>query len=155
MTHLLWARALRDFGDGLIAVLLPVYLLELGLSPLDVGVIATAALLGSALLTLGVGVIGARHDHRRLLLAAASLMIATGVAFAVVHDYALLLVIAFAGTINPSAGSVSVFVPLEHAVLTREVSDYERTKMFSRYSLVGALAGCRAQNPDPADHAAS
>jgi hypothetical protein len=35
------------------------------------------------------------------------------------QDYWLLLVIAFAGTINPSAGSVSVFVPLEHAALTR------------------------------------
>ena len=45
-------------------------------------------------------------------------MIATGVAFALVHDFALLLVVAFAGTINPSAGSVSVFVPLEHAVLS-------------------------------------
>ena len=71
------------------------------------GVIASASLLGSALLTLGIGLVGARHDYRRLLLAAASLMIATGVAFAVVHDYALLLVVAFAGTINPSAGSVS------------------------------------------------
>lgn len=141
ITHLLWARALRDFGDGFIAVLLPVYLIALGFSPFDVGVIASASLLGSALLTLGVGLIGARHDHRQLLLAAASLMIATGVAFAVVHDYALVLVVAFAGTINPSAGSVSMFVPLEHAVLTREVSDRERTKMFSRYSLVGALAG--------------
>ncbi len=141
ITHLLWARALRDFGDGFVAILLPVHLTALGISPFGVGVIATAALLGSALLTLGVGLIGARHEHRRLLLAAASLMIATGVALAVVHDYALLLVVAFAGTINPSAGSVSVFVPLEHAVLAREVSDRKRTKMFSRYSLIGALAG--------------
>jgi MFS family permease len=141
ITRLLCARALRDFGDGFVAVLLPVYLTALGFSAFDVGVIATAALLGSALLTLGVGLIGARHDHRRMLLAAASLMISTGVAFALVHDYALLLVVAFAGTINPSAGSVSVFVPLEHAVLTRAVSDRERTTMFSRYSLVGALAG--------------
>ena len=68
-------------------------------------------------------------------------MIATGVAFAAVHDYALLLIIAFAGTVNPSSGSVSVFVPLDHAVLAREVFDAERTKMFARYSLVGALAG--------------
>jgi MFS family permease len=141
VTHLLCARALRDFGDGFVAVLLPVYLTALGFSPFDVGVIATAALLGSALLTLAIGLLGARHDYRRLLLAAATLMIATGLAFAVAHDYALLLVIAFAGTINPSAGSVSVFVPLEHTVLTRAVSDRERTRMFSRYSLVGALAG--------------
>lgn len=150
--HLLYARALRDFGDGFVAVLLPVYLLALGLSALEVGVIATAALLGSALLTLGVGLTGQRHDYRRLLIAAAGLMIATGVMFAIVGDYALLVVVAFAGTINPSSGSVSVFVPLEHAVLTRAVSDGERTWMFSRYSLVGALAsavgGLAAAAPD-------
>ncbi|MBY5410820.1 MFS transporter, partial [Rhizobium leguminosarum] len=40
----------------------------------------------------------------------------------------------------PSAGSVSIFVPLEHAVLAREVTSFDRTKMFARYSLVGALA---------------
>ncbi len=141
MKLIFFARALRDFGDGFVAILLPVYLLALGLSPLQVGIIATASLLGSALLTIVVGILGARYDHRQLLLAAASLMIATGVAFAVVHDYALLVVIAFAGTINPSSGSVSVFMPLEHAVLAREVGDLQRTRMFARYSLVGAMAG--------------
>jgi MFS family permease len=140
IAHLLSARAVRDFGDGFISVLLPVYLTALGFSPFGVGVIATVALLGSALLTFAIGLIGARYDHRRLLLAAAMVMMATGCAFAIVHDYALLLVVAFAGTINPSAGSVSVFVPLEHALLTREASDRERTRIFSRYSLVGALA---------------
>lgn len=139
-TCLFAARALRDFGDGFVAILLPVYLLALGFTPLEVGIIATASLLGSALLTIAVGFLGPRFDHRQLLLAAASLMIATGVAFAAVHDYALLLVVAFAGTINPSAGSVSVFVPIEHAALTREVSDANRTTMFARYSLAGALA---------------
>lgn len=139
-TCLFAARALRDFGDGFVAILLPVYLLALGFNPLEVGIIATVSLLGSALLTIAVGFLGPRFDYRQLLLAAASLMIATGVAFAVVHDYALLLVVAFAGTINPSAGSVSVFVPIEHAALTREVKDANRTRMFARYSLVGALA---------------
>ncbi|OCP21285.1 MULTISPECIES: MFS transporter [unclassified Ensifer] len=139
-TYLFAARALRDFGDGFVAILLPVYLLALGFSPLQVGIIATASLSGSALLTIAVGFLGARHDLRSSLLAAAGLMIATGVAMSIVQDYWLLLVVAFAGTINPSAGSVSVFVPLEHAALTREVTDAERTRMFARYSLIGALA---------------
>lgn len=139
--HLLCARALRDFGDGFVAVLLPVYLLALGLGPIQVGMVATAALLGSALLTLAIGFLGARQDHRRLLLAAAGLMMATGIAFAVVDDYAVLLVVAFAGTANPSAGSVSVFVPLEHAVLAHAAASDQRTRIFARYSLIGALAG--------------
>lgn len=139
--NLLWARAIRDFGDGFVAVLLPVYLTALGLSPLEVGVIATAALLGSALLTLGIGLIGAHYDQRRLLIGAACLMIATGVAFALVDDFALILVVALAGTVNPSAGSASLFVPLEHAMLSAAATDGDRTRMFARYSLFGALSG--------------
>jgi len=139
-TYLLAARALRDFADGFVAILLPVYLIALGFSPLQVGVIATASLFGSALLTIVIGFLGARYDLRRLLLAASGLMVATGAAVSMINDYALLLVVAFAGTVNPSAGSVSIFVPLEHAVLSREVASVDRTKMFARYSLVGALA---------------
>jgi MFS family permease len=141
VNYLFAARALRDFGDGFVAVLLPVYLLALGFSVLQVGILATASLLGASLLTMAMGIIGARYDHRQLLLACASLMVATGVLFVVVHDYALLLVVAAAGTINPSSGSVSIFAPLEHALLARSVSASTRTKMFARYSLVGALAG--------------
>lgn len=152
ITPLLVARGLRDFGDGFVAVLLPVYLIMLGLSPFQVGIVATVALLGSSLLTLTVGLLGARYERRSFLVAAACLMVATGVAFSITDAYAVLLVVAFTGTINPSGGSVSVFVPLEHAVITGEVSAAERTKIFARYSLVGALAGAvgalAAASPD-------
>lgn len=134
------ARALRDFGDGFVAVLLPVYLVAMGLSVFEVGVAATAALLGSALMTLGIGFLGARIDPRRLLTAASGLMMATGIAFALSDTYGVVLLVAFLGTINPSAGSVSIFVPLEHTLLSRSVADSERTRMFARYSLIGALA---------------
>jgi hypothetical protein len=81
-TYLYAARALRDFGDGFIAVLLPVDLTALGLGALEVGIVATLALCGSALTTLGIGLLGARTDQRRLLIGASGLMIATGLAFA-------------------------------------------------------------------------
>jgi predicted MFS family arabinose efflux permease len=62
------------------------------------------------------------------------------------------LVVALVGTINPSGGSTSIFVPLEHAVLSRAVADTERTRMFARYSLIGALAAAvgalAAASPD-------
>lgn len=141
MNNIFFARALRDFGDGFVAILLPVYLTALGLSAFDVGVIATAALLGSALLTLGAGFLAVRYDVRALLLAASVLMIASGLAYAAANDYAVLLVVAFVGTINPSGGSTSVFVPLEHTVLSGAVAPARRTWAFARYSLIGALAG--------------
>jgi MFS family permease len=134
------ARSLRDFGDGFTAVLLPVYLTAIGVGPFEVGIVATAALLGSALTTLAVGFLGTHVDQRRLLIVGSTLMVVTGLAFAASSTYAVALLVALIGTINPSAGSVSIFVPLEHTVLSRSVSDAERTKMFARYSLVGALA---------------
>ncbi len=135
------ARAIRDFGDGFVAILLPVYLTALGLSAFEVGVVATLALLGSALLTLVIGLLGGSRDRRILLLAASALMAATGLAYAAASDYAILLLVAFVGTINPSGGSTSIFVPLEHAVLAGAVAPAERTRAFARYSLTGALAG--------------
>jgi MFS family permease len=134
------ARGLRAFGDGYVSLLLPLYLLALGFGPLEVGVLATATLLGSGLLTLGVGLRAHRHDDRTLLVAAAALMAVTGLAFAAASDFWPLLLIAIVGTLNPSSGDVSVFLPLEHAVLSRAAGDRERTTVFARYSLIGALA---------------
>ena len=140
ITPIYVARALRDFGDGFVAVLLPIYLTTIGLGAFEVGVVAAVSLLGSALMTLGIGMLGAKVDQRRLLMIASGLMIATGVAFALSSTYAVILLIAFLGTINPSAGSVSVFVPLEHTILSRAAADHDRTRMFARYSLIGAMA---------------
>ena len=52
--RLLWARGLRAFGDGYVSLLLPLYLLALGLTPFQIGVIATGTLLGSGILTYAV-----------------------------------------------------------------------------------------------------
>src|SRR4051812_50169266 len=152
---LIAARALRDFGDGFVAVLLPVYLAALGLDVFEIGVVATAALFGSALTTLAIGWLGARIDQRVLLVAASALMVASGIAFALASTAGLVLLVAFVGTINPSAGSVSIFVPIEHAVLSRQVAAAGRTAMFARYGLVGAMAAAlgalAAASPDLAD----
>lgn len=123
-------------------MLLPAYLLALGHSEFDVGVIGTTTLAGSALATLAVGAWGHRFAPRSLLLGAALLMTATGLGFASAAPFAALLVIAFVGTLNPGGGDVSVFLPLEHARLAASgARSHERTTLFARYSLAGALAG--------------
>ncbi len=134
------ARAARDFGDGFVAVLLAVYLTELGFSPFAVGLVATAALFGSSLTTLAIGLFGRAGTQRMLLLAASVLMVLTGLAFAVAADFTWLLMIAFVGTINPSAGNVSIFVPMEHALLAGSADAQRRTRLFAIYGLTGAIA---------------
>ena len=141
LLHLYAARGVRGFGDGFAVIILPAYLSALGYSPFEIGLVATAALLGSSLLTLGVGFFAPRHDLRTLLIAGAGLMVATGLAFPSAQHIAFVLLIAFVGTINPSTGDSGVLVPLEHAMLAQGVADRDRTRAFARYSLIGALAG--------------
>ena len=135
------ARGARAFADGVISVLLPVYLLNIGFSGLQIGAVATATLAGSAALTLAVGLIAHRFRMRRLLLNAALLMMITGVCFTLLRDFWPLMVVAFIGTLNPSSGDVSVFLPLEQSVLPQTTSPRQRTALFARYSLVGSLLG--------------
>jgi MFS family permease len=135
------ARALRGFADGLVSVLLAGYLTRLGFSPFEIGTIVTGTLLGSALLTILLGLVGHRLPRRPLLLAAAALMLATGLGFAGATSFWALLVVGVVGTLNPSAGDVSVFLPTEQAALAQTVTGHARTRLFARYNVAGNLAG--------------
>ena len=76
---LLVARGIRGFGDGFAAIVLPAYLVAIGFGTVEIGIVAAASLFGSALLTLGVGVVAPRYELRHLLIAGAVLMAATGI----------------------------------------------------------------------------
>jgi MFS family permease len=136
---LIAARGLRAFGDGFVSILLPVHLASLGFSATRIGVVSTATLLGSAALTLLVGHIAHRWTKADLLLRTAALMIATGVGFFLLDGFWPLLIVAFVGTINPSTGDVSIFLPTEQALLPQTSAESNRTALFARYSLTGSL----------------
>lgn len=135
------SRAARGLADGVVSVLLPVHLAALTLPPRDVGTLSTATLLGSAALTLAVGLGAVPWPRRTLLLAASALMVATGVGFALAGGFWALLALAVVGTLNPSSGDVSVFLPLEQAALAHEAEGSERAALLARWNVAGALAG--------------
>jgi len=135
------SRAIRGFADGFVSVLLARYLVRLGYSPVEIGAIVTGTLLGSAVLTIAFGFLGRRIALRSLLLAAAVLMLLTGIGFASVTWFAPLLAIAVLGTLNPSAGDVSVFLPTEQAYIAGEVDARDRPRVYAVYNVAGTLAG--------------
>ncbi|HSV05894.1 MAG TPA: MFS transporter, partial [Candidatus Binatus sp.] len=138
---ILLTRGVRGFVDGLVSVLLAGYLSRLGFTPAAVGAIVTGTLVGSAALTIGVGLAGYRLDRRRVLLGASLLMLGTGLGFATFTAFWPLFIVAVVGTLNPSAGDVSVFLPVEQAVLAEMVRPAERTTAFAWYNVSGTLAG--------------
>jgi MFS family permease len=139
--RLLATRALRGLADGAVSVLLPSYLTAIGFSSLRVGAIVFGTLIGSAALTLWIGLAAHRIGRRRVMLASCALMFATGIGFATVSAFWPLFVIAVVGTLNPSAGDVSLFLPVEQAALAETVASPDLTAIFSRYNVAGAVTG--------------
>src|SRR5229473_5950652 len=138
---LLTTRALRGLADGAVSVLLPGYLTAIGFSPLKVGAIVFGTLLGSAALTLWVGLATDRLGRRRVLLAACALMMLTGIGFASLTSFWAMFAVAVIGTLNPSAGDVSLFLPVEQAALAETAAVRDLTAMFALYNVAGAMAG--------------
>ena len=116
------------------------YLYGRGFTPFEISAIVTGTLLGSALLTLLVGLAGYRLSRRRLLFASAGLMLATGVGFALATNFWVLLAVAVVGTMNPTSGDVSVFLPTEQSLLSEGAEAHDRTELFARYNLGGLFA---------------
>jgi MFS family permease len=136
---LLLGRGLRAFGDGFVSLLVPVYLALLGFDAFRVGLLTAVTLAGSAALSLLVGFRSHRHGPRTLLLGASLLMIGTGIGFTLETRFWPLAVVGFLGTLNPSSGDVSLFLPLEQAMLADAAGEQGRTAVFAAYSLVGSL----------------
>src|SRR4026208_1850292 len=89
--RLVAARALRGLGDGFVSVYLAAYLQLLGFSAFQVGAIVAAMLIGSAAMTLGLGLAAHRIPVHRVLFLATVLMLATGVGFATLTGFLPLL----------------------------------------------------------------
>src|SRR5258708_19172694 len=68
------ARCLRGFGDGFAVIILPAYLSAIGLGPIEIGLVATASLLGTAVFTLLIGLIAPLHDLHNMVLLGAGLI---------------------------------------------------------------------------------
>lgn len=121
-------------------MLLARYLKHLGFSGLETGIIITATLLGSAALTLFVGLRLGRRGARAVLLGACGLMALTGIGFGTVTQFVPLLLVGFIGTLNPTAGDVSLFLPTEQAVLADLTETADRPHRFAVYNLVAAFS---------------
>jgi MFS family permease len=133
-------RTLRLFAYGFLSVILALYLSELGLSEVNIGLLLTFTLLGDALISLWITTRADRIGRQRMLILGAALMILAAVLFAATRNYYLLLLAATIGVISPSGYEVGPFLSIEQASLTQLVPDRGRTRIFGWYNLVGSFA---------------
>lgn len=133
-------RILRLFAYGFLSVILALYLSQLGLNEVNIGLLLTLTLLGDTAISLWITTNADRIGRRRMLISGAILMILAAALFAATRNYYLLLLAATIGVISPSGNEVGPFLSIEQASLTQLVSDHMRTRIFAWYNLAGSFA---------------
>jgi len=138
---LLATRILRTFAYGYLATALGLYLDRLGLTPTEIGVVFTAAIAGSALMTVFWSIVADRYGRRRTVATMALLMAAGGIVFALTSSFVVLILAAFTGTISATSSEVGVFQTVEQAILPQTAPNEKRTWLFSIYNTIANIAG--------------
>jgi MFS family permease len=140
-TQLLFAtRFIRLYAYGSLSVVLVFYLVGLGLSEQQAGLLLTATLLGDTVISLAITTRADRVGRRRMLIVGALLMTGAGLVFASTANLWVLLLAGTIGVVSPSGHEVGPFLPIEQAALSHVVTDRNRTEVFAWYTLTGSLA---------------
>ena len=144
LTHDAWllffTRFTRLFAYGSLSVVLVFYLVGVGLTEPQIGLLLTLTLVGDTLVSLYLTTSADRLGRNRTLMAGALLMAAAGVVFAVTGKFWILVAAGTIGVISPSGNEVGPFLSIEQAALTNVVTDRTRTAVFAWYTLTGSLA---------------
>ncbi len=133
-------RIVRMFAYGLLAVILALYLAQVGLSDAEIGLLLTLTLLGDTVISFWITTRADRRGRRRMLLIGAALMVFAGIVFAATRNFYMLLLAATAGVISPSGGEVGPFLAIEQSALAQHLAGEKRTQVLAWYQLAGSLA---------------
>jgi MFS family permease len=128
------------FAYGSLSVVLVFYLIGLGLSESQTGLLLTLTLVGDTVVSLYLTTRADRIGRRRMLIIGAILMAAAGLAFACTSNFLLLILAGTIGVISPSGNEVGPFLSIEQAALSHVVPGRTRTEVFAWYTLAGSLA---------------
>jgi hypothetical protein len=133
-------RFIRLFAYGSLSVVLVFYLIGLGLSESQTGMLLTLTLMGDTVVSLFLTTRADRIGRRRMLIVGAVLMAGAGLVFASTRHLWLLVLAGTIGVISPSGNEVGPFLSIEQAALAHTVSHRIRTEVFAWYTLAGSLA---------------
>jgi len=134
------SRFIRLFAYGALSVILVFYLVSLGLSEAQVGVLLTLTLTGDIAISLLLTTRADRIGRRRMLVVGAILMAGAGAAFASTKNLFFLMIAGTIGVISPSGHEVGPFLSIEQAALSHVISAHSRTEVFAWYTLAGSVA---------------
>lgn len=133
------SRGVRMFSFGFLAVILVLYLQELGISTKNVGVLFSCTLAGDAVLSLLLTSVADRFGRRRSLILGSIVSLTTSIIFSFADNFLLLLLCGIFGIITPSGGEIGPFMSIELSGISAATKASDRTKIMAWYNLLGSL----------------
>ena len=133
-------RFTRLFAYGSLSVILVFYLVSIGLSESQTGLLLTLTLAGDLAVSLYLTTRADRIGRRRMLVVGAVLMTLSGLAFAFTSKLTYLIIAGTIGVISPSGHEVGPFLSIEQASLSHLLPSHWRTEVFAWYTLTGSIA---------------
>ncbi|WPC67234.1 MFS transporter [Rhodoferax ferrireducens] len=133
-------RVVRLFCYGFLSLLLALYLVQVGLTDPQIGLLFSLTLAGDAAVSLWLTTSADRFGRRRTLQIGALLMLGAGLVFILTDNIVLLMAAAIVGVISPSGNEIGPFLPVEQAGLSQIVPSQKRTQVFAWYNLAGSFA---------------
>ena len=136
------ARALHTFSQGLLAVMLVVYLRDqIGLAVLLVGLFFSLGFASTAAFSFLSTFVSERVGRRTLMVSYSLITLAGSIGLAVTSNPAALVVFGFIGSFNGAAGNVGPTQSLEQASIAGVVAPARRTELFALYRVAASTAG--------------
>lgn len=134
-------RALRSFAFGFISIVIGIYLKEIGVNSLLIGLLLSASLFGGAIFTLLIGHFAPIHGIKKMFLISLLVSLIGISIFIFTQNYVFLIIASLIAFMSPSGRELGPFLSLEQAYLPSAVSSGNRTKAFSYFNIVGDLSG--------------
>ena len=135
----IFARYIRLFAYGAVALVLAVYFQELGFSDEQIGLFMTLTLLGDVVISLLLTLVADALGRRRTLLLGAVAMAISGAIFATTSNYIALLMAAIIGVISPSGNEIGPFRAVEESTLAHLVPEAQRSDVYTWYVVLAVL----------------
>src|SRR5450759_601184 len=133
-------RIVRLFCYGFLSLILALYLVQVGLTDQQIGLLFSLTLAGDAGVSLWLTTSADRFGRRRTLQIGALLMLGAGLVFILTNNIVLLMVAAIIGVMSPSGNEIGPFLSVEQAGLSQIIPGEKRTQVFAWYNLAGSFA---------------
>jgi len=137
---LMLTKVIRLFAFGFLAVMLVLYLAELGYSISKIGLLFSLTLIGDAMISLIITSNADRYGRRKMLIIGGILAVITSMIFIMTTNFLVLLVVATLGVISPSGSEIGPFMSIELAAISELCNDSDRTRLMAWYNLGGSFS---------------